>query len=88
MIGGGADFFETSVGAVTMRCDLLLGNVSFWRNETGEIFARYFGVEDVRSGLKFWAEPVRSKDIGADMHALLVAAVIAIASDQGAWREG
>ncbi|MEM5542918.1 hypothetical protein WNY61_09215 [Sulfitobacter sp. AS92] len=76
----GVDFFETSVGAVTMRCDVLMGNVDLWVTATGELFACYAGIADVRAGLDHWSGPGRASERGPDLHALLDAAVVAINS--------
>ena len=78
----GVDFFETSVGSVTMRCDVLLGNVDLWELGTGELLACYAGIADVRAGLKHWQSA--EGDRAADMGALLDAAVVAITAEKEA----
>jgi len=81
-MGAGADFFETTVGSVTMRCDVLLGNVDLWASGTGEVLACYAGIEDVRAGLEHWGSAEGER--AADMRALLDAAVIAIEAESEA----
>ena len=78
----GADFFETHAGEVTMRCDVLLGNVDLWELGTGEVLACYGGIADVRAGLDHWRSVEGER--AADMRALLDAAVIAITAEEGA----
>lgn len=81
-MGAGADFFETTAGSVTMRCDVLLGNVDLWVLGTGEVLACYAGIADVRAGLKHWGSAEGER--AADMRALLDVAVIAIEAESEA----
>ena len=79
------DFFEQGFGSVTLRCDLLLGNVDIWNADTGEVVAVYAGVDDIRAGLAHWrAQP----KVGQDVVAALVAAETAIAAETEAGLEG
>ena len=78
----GADFFETHAGGVTMRCDVLLGNVDLWELGTGEVIACYGGIGDVRAGREHWA--LVEGDRAADMRALLDAAIVAITAESEA----
>jgi hypothetical protein len=81
-MGFGADFFETNAGGVTMRCDVLLGNVDLWESETGELIASYGGIADVRAGLAHWSSAAGAR--ASDIRALLEAAVIAITAESEA----
>lgn len=81
-MGEGKDFFETTVGLLTMRCDVLLGNVDLWVAGSGEVLACYAGIADVRAGLKHWGSVEGGR--AADMRALLDTAVIAITAEEGA----
>lgn len=81
-MGDGRDFFETTAGLVTMRCDVLLGNVDLWIAASGEVLACYAGIADVCAGQIHWGN--QRGDRAADMRALLDAAVIAIEAESEA----
>ncbi|MEQ8258005.1 MAG: hypothetical protein RH980_18320 [Roseovarius confluentis] len=49
---GGADYFERAFGSVTLRCDVVLSSAELFYSETGEVFAAYFGLDDLQSAIR------------------------------------